>query len=101
MDTNDLTEMAYDCIRFANDASDFLKSELGAACSRFKTEEDYLQGIHKYVKTIEARPRAYLDSRNLLDDVDLPTFKQKLKILREHIEKTIATPLKDRGEPGW
>lgn len=49
MDTDYLTEMAYHCIRLANDASDTLKAELGAMCSRFKDEEAYLKGILRYV----------------------------------------------------
>jgi len=39
MDTDYLTEMAYDCIRLAMDATDVLKIELGAACKQYRTEE--------------------------------------------------------------
>ena len=93
--------MAYDCIRLANDASDVLKSELGVACSEYRTEDDYLRGILKDVREIEEDPREYLDGWNLLEQTDMRTFKRKVKMLREHIEKAIATPLKERGEPEW
>lgn len=99
MDTDDLTPMAYDCIRLADEAIDVLKSELGAKCSRYRTEDDYLSGILEHVKEIEDDPREYLDEWNLLDQTNIRTFKQKLMALREHIEKTIATPLKERGKP--
>lgn len=101
MDTDYLTEMAYNCIRLANEASDVLKSELGAMCSRFETEDVYLKGILRYVKRIERDPEGYLDCWNLLDDIDLDIFAQRVKILREYIDTAIATPIKDRGKPAF
>ena len=79
----------------------FLKSELGAACENYSVEDDYLKGILKHVKAIEKNPKDYLDGCNLLDETDIKVFKQKIKILREHIEKTLTTPMKKRGRPSW
>ena len=101
MDTDQLTPMAYDCILLANEAIDVLKSELGAACGKYRTEDEYLKGILKEVRAIEKGPRGYLDDWNLLEETDIRVFKRKVKTLREHIEKTIATPLKERGKPEW
>ena len=101
MDTDELTPMAYECIRLANEATDVLKSEIGAACSEYRTEDDYLKGILEDVKEIEKDPHEYLDGWNLLDQTNIRTFKRKITILREYIEKTIATPLAERGEPEW
>ena len=98
MDTDELTSMAYDCIRLANAAIDVLKTELGAMCSRYRSEDDYLGGILEHVSEIGDDPGDYLDGWNLHEQTNLPAFKQKLKELREHIEKTIATPLKERGK---
>lgn len=99
MDTDYLTPMAYDSIWIANDATDVLKSELGAACSRFRSEDEYLRGILKHVKLIEKKPREYLEGWNLLEQTNVKVFKERILILREHIEKTIATPIAERGEP--
>jgi hypothetical protein len=93
--------MAYDCIPLAHEAIDVLKSEAGAACEQYRTEDGYLKGILKDVRAIEKDPRGYLDYWNLLEETDIRVFKRKLKVLREHIERTIATPLKERGEPEW
>ena len=101
MDTNQLTPMAYDSIGWANDASHFLKSEIGAACRDYRKEDDYLRGILTYVKEIESDPVDYLDSWNIAEQTDIKKFKQKIRELRKHIEKTIATPLKQRGTPEW
>ena len=99
MDTDYLTPMAYDCIRLADDTADVLKSELGAACSQYRDEDAYLQGILADVKEIAEDPEDYLDWWNLLDHTDIAVFRKKIRVLREHIEKTINTPIAERGEP--
>ena len=97
MDTDDLTSMAYQCILYASEATDVLKAEFGAACSEFKTEDEYLLGLLKYIRGIERDPRAYLDDWNLLDDIDVKIFRMKLRNIREHLQKTLETRLEDRG----
>lgn len=99
MDTDYLTPMAFGCIRQANEVVDVLKSELGAACSRYPGEDEYLQGILEFVKYIENDPEEYLDQWNLLDHVDIVLFRRRIKSLCERIEHTISTPIKDRGIP--
>jgi hypothetical protein len=101
MDTNDLTQMAYDSIWYANDAVDFLKTELGATCSEYKTEDDYLKAILERVEEIEEDPEDYLDSWNILEQIDIRDFKRKIRKLRKHIEKTIKTPIEKRGATKW
>jgi hypothetical protein len=101
MDTDQLTEMAYRCLRLANDATDCLKAELGAACSRFRDEDEYLKGVLKYVTEIEARPVSYLESWNLLQQTNPKVFKHNVQILRKHIEKTIRTTRELRGPSEW
>jgi hypothetical protein len=91
--------MAYDCICIAHEATDVLKSELGAVCSQFETEDEYLEGILKYVKEIEEDPEEYLKSWGILDETDIKSFKKRITFLRKHIERTITTPLKGRGKP--
>jgi hypothetical protein len=98
MDTDFLTQMAYDCIMLAEKATDVLMSELGAACSRYSNENEYLKGILADVKEIEEDPEEYLDSWNLLEQMDINVFKQRIHALREFIEKTITTPVNERGE---
>jgi hypothetical protein len=99
MDTDYLSQMAYDCLIYAADATDILKSELGAACSEFKEEDDYLAGILNHVVEIEEDPEDYLDSWNLLGDTDIKSFKRKIHKLKRHIHKTIQTPFEHRGKP--
>ena len=99
MDTDYLTPMAYGCLSFANEASDVLKSELGAMCRQSSSEDDYLQQILVEVKEIECDPKEYLDWWNLLDEIDCFVFQEKIRSLRLHIEKTLNTPIEKRGKP--
>jgi len=98
MDTDDLTPMAYDCILYANAATDVLKSELGALCSRHETEDECLRGMLQRVRSIEKHAKEYLESWNLIDEINIRIFRQHVKKLREFIEKVLATPIKERGE---
>ena len=99
MDTDYLTPMAYECISLADVATDVLRSELGAACSQYRSEDEYLRGILVYVKGIEHDPESYLDRWDLLEQAELERFKKNILALRKHIEKTINTPMAERGEP--
>ncbi len=93
--------MAYECLRLADDVTDCLKTELGLACSGSRDEDECLGEILEHVIGIENDLRSYLDWWNLLDQTNVRTFKRKIRMLREHIEQTIATPREDRGKPEW
>ena len=101
MDTDYLTPMAYDCIGLADNAADTLKSELAAACGQYRTEDDYLRGILADVREIESDPFEYLDWWNMVEETDIPVFQEKIGVLRRHIEKTLRTPIAERGEPAF
>lgn len=101
MDTDYLTPLAYECIRLADAATDVLKSEIGAACSQYRDEDAYLTGILCDVREIEDDPEDYLDWWNLLEQTDLAVFKKRIQALREHIEKTLKTPIENRGKPAF
>ena len=97
MDTDDLTEMAYESIIIANEITDFLKCDLGVRSKDYKDENAYLNGILKFVQKIRNDPKAYLDSWNLLEELDLDFFVKGIEYLEKHILKTIKTPIDKRG----
>ena len=99
MDTDDLTPMAYQCLVLANDATDIMMTEFGAACSHYQTEDDYLRGVLKFTLEIEKKPLEYLDEWNLEGQINSDDFSQKIKLLLAHIQKTISIPWHDRGAP--
>ena len=91
--------MTYDSLSLAEEATHFLKSELGSMCCQCSSEDNYLHEMLNEVKEIECDPEDYLDHWNLLDDTDCDIFQGKIKSLRMHIEKTINTPIENRGKP--
>ncbi len=98
MDTDQLTQMAYEIIRLTGDASGCLRAEIGAACSEFRNEDDYLRAVLAHVRMIEEAPQDYAAEWSLPDDEEAG-LGPKLHELREHIERTLATPMEERGAP--
>jgi hypothetical protein len=96
MDTDDLTNMAYYSIVIAASFNDFLKAELGAEARHHKTEDEYLNAILKKVKRIKRDIRGYLDGWNLIDEVNITSFRKDITLLIQHIENTINTSKSDR-----
>jgi hypothetical protein len=61
MDTDDLTEMAWDVIVRAALVSDTLKAELGALARQFKSEDEWLRGVQAHLEEIIEDPDEYAD----------------------------------------
>jgi hypothetical protein len=97
MDTDDLTEMAYESILIANEITEFLKCDLGVPSKDYKNEDAYLNGMLRFVSKIKDDPAGYLDSWNLLEELDMAVFKKGIEELEKHIKKTIETPIAQRG----
>ena len=96
MDTDDFTQMTYDCIILANRAASILKAQLGAQAEHYTTEDEYLLGIKKFVKVIEEDIEDYYYEWSLQEEISLKLFKERLLELKKYINKTIKTSLKDR-----
>ncbi len=101
MDTDDLTEMAYQSLIIADRISEYLKCDLGVRSMDYKDKNAYLDGILKFVRRIRNHPKGYLDSWNLLEETNLADFIKGIERLEKHIRKTIETPIEERGDPGW
>jgi hypothetical protein len=99
MDTDELTEMAYQTIILADEATDVLKCELGILCGKCRTEDEYLAHVLEYVAALSNKPEEFLDYWGLLEDTDVRTFGEKLEKLRQHVEATLQMPYVKRGKP--
>jgi len=98
MDTDDLTEKAYESILIANAITDFLKCDIGVRSKDYEDENAYLNGILKFVRKIKNDPEGYLDYWNILEELDLSSFKKGIEFLEKHILKTLKTPIDKRGD---
>lgn len=96
MDTDDLTDMAYESIVIAARFCDELKAELGAMSTRFKEEEGYLRAMLAHVAEIREDPREYLECWNIEEKTDIGAFRRAIVFLEDHIENTIRAPYAKR-----
>ena len=97
MDTDDLTEKAYQIIRLAGGISDYLRCDIGVRSGDYDNEDDYLLGILVFLKEICSYPEEYLDSWNIYS-IDPNYFKATVLELVSYVAKTIDTPIAERGE---
>ena len=92
MDTDDLSEEAFEVIRKAYDVSHFLKTNLGALSRLYKNEEEYLKGMDGFIKNIISDPMSFQDEW-LLEE---PLEHKKLLQIEKYILEVISIPLKKR-----
>ena len=85
MDTDDLTPMAYEIIIKADSILDVLKTEIGASCSKYDTEDSFLNGTLQLVDRKIRDPESYLDFWNYLDELNIDQFKKDLEALKKFI----------------
>ncbi len=101
MDTDELTEMAYNTISLAHDVLDALRLEIGASAKDYLTEDEFLRGTLTNLKDISADPESYLDSWNYLDTVNPKRFVKGIDNLIGHVEKTLNTLQHQRGKTAF
>jgi hypothetical protein len=101
MDTDDFSQMARGIIARAARVSDTLKAELGALSARFSTEDEWLQGIRKHLCEIVQDPDEYVESWSLEESegVDPKTIRNLAGKLGSQVDRVLAVPLSERGQP--
>lgn len=99
MDTDELTEMAWDVIVRAARFSDTLKAELGAMASQFKSENEWLRGVQAHLKEIIEYPDEYVDYWDLEHEegVTVSMIMNCTFDLSSRVNEILAMPLNERG----
>jgi hypothetical protein len=102
MDTDDLSEMAWEIIARAAQVSDTLKVDLGARSSRYRNEDDWLRGVLKFLQRIVEDPGDYVDYWNLEEEegVTATMIKETALELYHRAKETLAKPQTQRGKQG-
>jgi hypothetical protein len=99
MDTDDLTPMAYETLSLAHKVCEPLRAEIGASAADFKAEDEFLHGVSEFMQELLDAPEEYLDSWDLLDDVELEAFVEGARCVKAHVAATLETPIVERGKP--
>ena len=98
MDTDFLTREAYQVLIVrSGTVSEFLRSEIGAAASRYPNEDSYLNAMHELVVAVSEAPEEYLDQWNLLEEINSDEFAALVANLADEIAVVIRTPKENRG----
>ena len=101
MDTDDITNMAYQTLILADEATDILKCKLGILCGKCPTEDEYLTRVLEYVAALAREPEEFLDYWGLLDVTDVPEFIEKLDRIRQHVDATLQMPYVKWDKPAF
>lgn len=102
MDTDDLSEMAWDIIARAAQVSDTLKVDLGARSGRYGNEDDWLRGVLKFLQKVVEDPDDYVDYWNLEQEegVTAAMLREIATDLSRRAKETLAKPPTQRGKQG-
>jgi len=100
VDTDNLTEMAWDVIIRASLVSDTLKAELGAMARHFQSEDEWLRGVHAHLEEIADEPDEYVDDWDLENEegVTATMIKDCATRICLRANEILAIPLSRRGE---
>ncbi|MDD1650281.1 MAG: hypothetical protein LUO80_07790 [Methylococcaceae bacterium] len=103
MDTDDLTEMAWDVIVRAACVSDTLKAELGAMARRFQSEDEWLRGVRAHLEKITENPAEYADAWDLENEegITATMIGSCAAELFLRVNEILAIPLSRRGARAW
>ena len=95
MDTDDLSEMAWDIIVQAAQVSDTLKVELCALSGNYSNEDDWLREVRKHLQEIIEDPGGYVDYWNLEEDerITATMMKNFAMELCRRVDETLAALL--------
>ncbi len=96
MDTDDLTDKAYQMIVIAGDISDYLRCDIGIRSKDYVNEDDYLAGMLSFLKKIAKHSQEYLEYWALFD-IDPIHFETRVRDLTSYISKIIEMPIEERG----
>jgi hypothetical protein len=97
MDTDELTQMAYDIIVKASLILDVLKTDIAVRSSKHDHEDSFLAGTLSFIKKTIKYAEDYLDYWGHADDIGINEFKKKLVELEKYVLKVMKTPISERG----
>ena len=98
MDTDDLSEAAYDTLRIADSITHDLTLELGVISKDYRNEDEYLKGMLELIQEIKKHPLEFLEENELENKIPISKFSASLTRLEQHIKNTLQMPLNLRND---
>ena len=97
MDTDDLSDMAYETLLMAEEITHSFTVDLGAMSYAFHDEDSYLRKMLALVRRTKRHPNEYIEEWSLENVLSAEAIRNGMIELEKHIAKTLATPIKERG----
>ena len=97
MDTNDLTEKAYEILKISEDIDHIITVHIGAMCSRFDQENDFLIGVKKYIQEIVDNPEDFIEEWGIEEEINPNSLTSSMQKLKSYVGEIMDIPLENRG----
>ncbi len=97
MDTNDLTEKTYEALKISEEINHLITVHIGVLCNRFSNENEFLETVSKFIKSLKHDPEDFIDNWNLADEIDIASLLTGLSELQNYVNMILETPLENRG----
>lgn len=97
MDTNDLTEKAYEILKFSEDVDHIITVHIGAMCRRYNDEDAFLSHALKFIQSIMHASAEFIEDWGIEEGAEPDAFKSGLSRLKGYIQEVMAIPYKERG----
>ena len=98
MDTDDLTEMAYQTIIMAESINHIITVEIGAMSNCYEDEDSYLKGILKHIRSINRSTDNFIKYWNLEGEITSEQLRTGINNIEKHILNTLSIQTGLRGQ---
>ena len=97
MDTNDLTEKAYEILNIAEGINHLITVHIGALAISFSEEDEYLYAILELLSEIMKDPDGFIEDWDIAEEIDGNILKAGLERLAQYTKEVINIPIENRG----
>jgi len=97
MDTNDVTEKAYEILILAKDRNHLITVQIGVICTHNETENDFLKEALNFLQSKIDKSDSFIEDWGIDDEIDAEALRIGLLNFKSYVEETINTPMNYRG----
>ena len=98
MDTDDISEMAYQTLLMSESINHIITVEIGAMSNCYEDEDSYLKGILRHIRSINRSTDNYIKYWNLEGEITSEELRKGIIKLEKHILNTLSIQTNLRGQ---